>query len=124
MANVNRLPIDILRRPNESTAEFLGRVLDSIELKNMADSARAFHYDDYFCPDTIDDGMSINRLIRDLRYNQIGTSTMRTKEIQFIIDAAQDGVFDGTKEESEKYATSPKGQLAYLNFIGWENHGQ
>lgn len=106
------------REPEEATAVYLGRVLDGIGLRVMATSARAFHYDDYFCPESIDDGMNIHRLINELRSKMGSADPEQRRRILAVIDAAIDGRFDGTKEESDQWAASPEGQDVFRDLLG------
>lgn len=99
------------RREGEATAVYLGRVLeDYAGMPLLATKALAFHYDDYFCPPEIDDGMNLHRLIADLqnamrRAPQV--TRVRAKEIE---RAAKEGEFDGTREEADAWGESPEGQ--------------
>lgn len=102
------------RRPGESTAIYLGRVLDNLGLNDMADRARLFHYDDYFCPNDIPDAaMNINRLVKELSEHKENADDEDAVHIQEVIELAMDGEFDGTKEESAQWAKSPDGQAAF-----------
>jgi hypothetical protein len=56
------------RRAGELTTEYLGRVLDEhCGLPEMAKRARRGHFDDFFCPPEVDDGMNIHRLVGELQ---------------------------------------------------------
>lgn len=44
------------RRHAEPTNQYLARVLEGAGLHDMATRALAYHFDDYFAPDDIDDG--------------------------------------------------------------------
>lgn len=100
------------RREGEATAAYLGRVLDDVGLEAMAADARAFHYDDYFCPPAVDDGMNIHRLVAELRHAQTKASGLDRERIEAIVGAAINGEFDGTHEESAAWERSPDGQEA------------
>lgn len=103
------------RQDGESTAEFLGRVLDLLGATELATNARAFHYDDYRCPPHIDDGANINRLVHDVaRWAQAQGSRRRARS---VVEAAMDGDFDGTQEESLAWSQSPEGQSMYAEFM-------
>jgi hypothetical protein len=100
------------RQHGERTATYLARVLDAADEGEMASAARLYHYDDYFCPDDIDDGMNIHRLISDLRRRPYNPRT------EAIIQAAMDGEFDATRQESDEWAASPDGQRALADLQG------
>lgn len=103
------------RKNGEPTAEFLGRVLYQLGATELAINARAFHYDDYRCPDHIDDGGNINRLVRDVaRWAQ--TRDSRNLAVT-VVEAAMVGEFDGTQEESVAWAHSAEGQEVYAEFM-------
>jgi hypothetical protein len=78
----------------------------------MALRARLCHFDDYFCPSEIADGLEIVRLVRELneRANNTRTHTPQRRRIVAVINAVKQGEFDGTKEESERWAASKDGQ--------------
>ncbi|HEY7009054.1 MAG TPA: hypothetical protein VH395_08950 [Jatrophihabitantaceae bacterium] len=101
------------RRPGEPTAVYLGRVLDILGLHEMADRARAFHFDDYFCPPEIDDGGNINRLVDELTAHARAADDEQSARIREVIAMAIDGAFDGTREESDQWAASPDGQATF-----------
>lgn len=99
------------RRVGELTTEYLGRVLeDYLQLPEMAQRARQGHFDDYFCPPDVDDGMNINRLVDELQRKSTVVTKSRKKRILEVAEAAKQGEFDGTKEESERWAASKEGQ--------------
>jgi hypothetical protein len=108
------------RQPGESTAEYLGRTLDEIGLPDMALRARAFHFDDYFCPDEIDDGANINRLVAELRRRAdvYEWADQPRRRIEAVIAAAIDGEFDGTTEEADAWAASSDGQAIFRDLLG------
>lgn len=105
------------RRTGELTTEYLGRVLDEAGLPELAADARAGHYDDYFCPPDVADGLETLRLVRDLRRaRDVAMSTTRFDQagrIKVIDEAVRNGEFDGTKEESDRWAASESGQAAF-----------
>jgi hypothetical protein len=101
------------RRDGEATAVYLGRVLEDLGARDLAIKARRCHYDDYFCPDTVDDGFNIHRLIFELEnWSRSATRDQRDRA-KVMIRAARDGEFDGTREESEQWATSETGQEVF-----------
>lgn len=55
------------RRDGELTTVYLGRVLDWLGLADMARRARDGHYDDFFAPREVADGLEILRLYNELR---------------------------------------------------------
>jgi hypothetical protein len=107
------------RRPHELTSEYLGRVLeDYLGLSEMAARARRGHFDDYFCPPEVDDGMNIHRLVNELygKTQVINRGSPQYKRIMEVREAAINGEFDGTKEESDRWAQSKEGQELMSEF--------
>lgn len=111
------------RREGEATADYLARVLDESGLPELAANARAKHYDDYFCPPEVDDGLNMHRLIGDLQ-SQISPTAVkesqRYRRIKALQDATMAGEFDGTSEESEAWSRSPQGQATFQSLLGGE----
>jgi hypothetical protein len=102
------------RRPNEPTADYLGRVLDEfLGLQEMAARARAAHFDDYFAPPDIADGMETLRLVRELHAIARGTNRAHRLRIREVVAAVKSGEFDGTREESDRWSASKDGQEAF-----------
>lgn len=99
------------RRDNEPTAEYLARVLDDLGATQLAANARAYHYDDYRCPDHIDDAMNIYRLILDIEAWAVTHNHPRRARI--VAAAARFGEFDGTADEATAWAASPEGQATF-----------
>lgn len=107
------------RRDGESTMEYLGRNLDAVGLHDMARRARLGHFDDYFCPDDVNDGMNINRLVAELRMQaRVQVNSTSRMMINELAEMAIDGEFDGTKEESDRWAKSPDGQRVFNELLG------
>jgi hypothetical protein len=101
------------RRPNEPTADYLGRVLDEfLGLQEMAARARAAHFDDYFAPPDIADGLETLRLVRELHAIARGTNRAHRLRIREVVAAVKSGEFDGTRAESDRWAASKDGQEA------------
>lgn len=98
------------RREGERTFAYLARVLDELGAEHLAVKARAAHYDDFECPAEIDDGMNIQRLVRDLDSWRTRATKEQRLRAGVVIDAAKAGEFDCTKEESDRYAASARGQ--------------
>lgn len=101
------------RRPNEMTTVYLGRVLDEyLGLPDMARRAREGLFDDFFCPPEVDDGMNKQRLLNELLWHSEGMSrgSPQRKRIVEVIDAVKTGDFDGTIEESNRWAASKEGR--------------
>lgn len=103
-----------LRREGEPTAAYLGRVLDQLPVGNMARRAREGHFDDYFAPAEVADGMEILRLVNELHGYASRPATPRNDRLRIraVIAAVKEGEFDGTKEESDRWAASADGQRA------------
>ena len=57
------------RRRGEQTPAYLGRVLDELGFTDMARRAREGHYDDFFAPPEVADGLEILKLYSELRGN-------------------------------------------------------
>jgi hypothetical protein len=105
------------RRDYESTADYLARVLTDLGAEDLADKARLGHFDDYFCPEPVDDGANIHRLIAEVAgWARSATRDQRRRALE-VIAAAKDGDFDGTKAESERWAASPTGRAVFREFI-------
>jgi len=104
------------RREGERTSDYLARVLGELgpPFAQLANNAEARHYDDFFCPPEVDDGMNINRLVADLlAVTQAQNDPALRKRATAVGRAAKDGEFDGTREESREWALSPQGQAAF-----------
>jgi hypothetical protein len=113
------------RRENELTPDYLGRVCEWVGLVELARNARAAHYDDYFCPPEIADGMENMRFLRDLRRERAKvtdpwghpfrpeTVRIRREQIDAIDYAYRKGEFDATKAESDRWAASEAGQSTF-----------
>lgn len=95
------------RQKGERTFAYLGRVLDQLGALTLAENARNAHYDDFECPPEIDDGMNMQRLVADLE--RWGGRAQR-RRAAVVIAAVKVGEFDATKEESDRYAASARGQ--------------
>lgn len=92
---------------------YLGRVLDEyLGLPYMARRAREGLFDDFFCPPEVDDGMSKQRLLNELLRHSEGMSHGSPQRIRIseVIDAVKTGEFDGTIEESHRWAESKEGR--------------
>lgn len=111
------------RREGERTNEYLGRTLDDLGLHDMARRARLYHFDDYFCPDEVNDGMNINHLVDELRTQRNAQKVLNPTNairINDMMTLAIDGEFDGTKEESDEWAKSPDGQETFRKLVEGE----
>lgn len=107
------------RREGELTTEYLGRVLDELGLQAMATEARRGRYDDYFCPSDIDDGMNMIHLVSDL-HGAAGpkSNPPQRRRIREVIRSIKEvGEFDGTKEESDRWAASAQGQAVMRDLV-------
>lgn len=105
------------RRDGEATAAYLARVLDALGADALANKARLFHYDDFFCPDTVDDGANIPRLIANVRGWSRSATRDQRERAKVVMTAAKDGEFDGTRAEADAWAASPDGQAAFRDLI-------
>lgn len=105
------------RKPGESTMNYLARTLKTVGLNDMARRAELGHFDDYFCPPEVDDGMNINRLVNELSSAaKVQPTTAQRDQIAAVVDMAMSGEFDGTREESERWAKSKDGQETMKEF--------
>jgi len=106
-----------VRRDGERTIPYLTRVLEQLgpEFVAVTTKARAGHYDDYFCPEAVDDGANIHRLVAAIekRLDRPGVDgELRARAVQVAV-AAREGEFDGTREEARAWAQSPQGQSTF-----------
>jgi hypothetical protein len=106
------------RRPGELTTVYLGRVLDGLELGDLARRAREGHFDDYFAPADVATGFELHELVAELARVARGTNRARRLRIREVIAAVKDGEFDGTLEESERWAASKEGQETFQELLG------
>lgn len=109
------------RRPGEATAGYLARVLDDLGARDLARNARACHYDDFRCPDHIDDAMNIHRLIADVQGWAVANSYPR--RARTVMAAAVNGEFDSTAAEAQAWARSPEGRSVWQELIGKRSQG-
>lgn len=101
------------RRQHEPTADYLGRVLDDyLGLDELAGRARMAHFDDFFAPREIADGAELLRLVGELERAKTKLGPDRRRRVDEVIDAVKTGEFDGTREESDRWAASKDGQDA------------
>lgn len=99
------------RREGELSAVYLGRVLEWIGgLDDLPRRARQGHFDDYFCPPEVDDGMNMHRLIAELRRRKTKLGPVARQRVDEVVAAIMVGEFDGTKAESDRWAASKQGQ--------------
>lgn len=105
------------RRQGEPTAEYLGRVLeDYLGFPEMASRARMGHFDDYFAPKEVADGLEIIRLVNELHGKEQVVRKADRPRIREVIEAVKTGEFDGTKAESDRWVASKDGQEAMAEF--------
>lgn len=99
------------RRPGEPTPTYLGRVLDEyLGLPDMARRAREGHFDDFFAPAEVADGMEILRLYNELHAKTTIVRKADRPKVRAVMEAVKTGEFDATKEESDRWAASKDGQ--------------
>jgi hypothetical protein len=118
-----------LRRPNEQTPDYLGRVLAWAGMPELAERARLGHFDDFHAPAEVADGMEIVRLVGELRVEAKKTTDpngnpyspdarrMRADRAAQIENAARRGEFDATKAESDRWAASKGGQETFGELV-------
>lgn len=101
------------RRPGEPTPSYLGRVLDWIGgLADMPRRAREGHFDDYFAPPEVADGMELLRLVAELQRRKTKLGPVGRRRVDAVVEAVKEGEFDATREESDRWAASKDGQEA------------
>lgn len=98
------------RRPGEPTPNYLGRVLDELGFADMARRAREAHFDDFFAPPEIADGMEILHLYNELRGKLSVVRKSQRPRVLAVMEAIKTGEFDATREESDRWAASKDGQ--------------
>jgi hypothetical protein len=76
----------------------------------MIAAAREGYYDDYKSPLAF----PLSQLVADCREHGLTA----------IADAAMNGDYDATKEESDAWARSPDGQAAFRELLGDTGHGE
>jgi hypothetical protein len=106
-----------LRRPGEQTPMYLGRVLDELGFADMARRAREGHFDDYFAPAEVADGMEILRLYNELGSKEQVVRKSERPRVRAVIEAVKTGEFDATKEESDRWAASKDGQETFAALL-------
>jgi len=108
------------RISREATSDYLARALVELGAYPVAQKARWKHYDDYFCPESIDDGMNMQRLVRDIAdwaYQQ--PDDVKTRRwAGMLIEAVKNGEFDGTTEEALAWQQSPQGKAIINELMG------
>jgi hypothetical protein len=108
------------RRDGEATHSYLSRVLSDLGAHSLALKAELCHYDDYLCPDDIDDGLNINRLCNDLgewaRAHHDNGTPLWVRALH-VRDAAMRGEFDSTSQESRTWALSLDGQRTFRDLF-------
>ena len=99
------------RREGEATADFLSRVLaDEGAPPHMVSLAAEGHYDDYRSPLPMPE-LQLHADAREAGLPQIAAWV-------------EQGVFDGTREESEAWAASPEGQAVFRELTQGPNRAQ
>lgn len=107
------------RREGEPSADYLGRVVEELGLPRLAAACRLAHYDDYFAPAGIADGLENLRFIRDLRRARRSIADQAQLERLDALDLAyRSGEFDATKSESDRWAASNSGREAFSALAG------
>ena len=107
------------RRAGELTTEFLGRVLDDAGQPDLARRARQGHFDDYFCPPEVADGMETIRLVVELDRAAHSPRTNREgrERLLAMIEGVKSGEWDATKDESDRWAASKDGQDTFRALV-------
>lgn len=110
------------RRDQEPSLIYLARVLASIPVtspvwEDFVARARRGHFDDYFCPPEVDDGMNMQRLVAELDRHVRATNSVCRRAIGQVRSAVIAGEFDGTKAESDAWAASAEGQEIFDDLV-------
>jgi len=110
-----------IRRDKEETHSYLSRVLSDLGAHALALKAEQCHYDDFLCPDDIDDGLNITRLCNDLlqwaRSHRADDPSLSVRALD-VRDAAIGGEFDSTSAETRAWALSLDGQRTFRDLFG------
>ena len=102
------------RRPGELTPVYLGRVLDWVGgLRDMPRRAREGHFDDFFAPPEVADGLEILHLVKELQRRKTKLGPVARRRVDAVVGAVQDGAFDATPEESDRWAAGADGQATF-----------
>lgn len=104
------------RRPDETaTHSYLSRVLSDLGAHTLALKAEQYHYDDFKCPDAIDDGFNINRLCSDLlewAHSHYDNDIALSVRAMAVRHRAMCGEFDATRDEARAWARTDEGKRA------------
>jgi hypothetical protein len=111
------------RRDGEATADYLARVLAELGAADLAERARAFHFDDYRCPPEVDGHNNIQRLVGHVDRWSRSSTPERRERARVVIAAAMEGEFDATRAESDAWAASPEGQATLAELLGVDRRG-
>lgn len=98
------------RHDGEATSAYLARVLEELGAQELADRAGLLHFDDYLCPDDVDDGANIHRLVSQLADWSRSSTRDQRQRARAVIAAAKDGEFDGTREEAARWGKGAQAQ--------------
>ena len=99
------------RHEGEATRAFLARVLEAEGApQHMVSLAAEGHYDDYLSPLPMPE-LQLHADAREAGLPQIASWV-------------EQGVFDGTREESEAWARSPEGQAVFRELTQGPNRAQ
>lgn len=79
----------------------------------MPRRAREGHFDDYFAPSEVATGFEMIALVAELTARRRKLGPVSRRRIENVIEAVKEGEFDGTKEESARWAASADGQAAF-----------
>ena len=95
------------------TKDQLAEALRGAGLLDMADKAAKGYYHDFLSPLALPE----IQLMTDLRSAQASSSGEQKVKLEELIARHSKGDFDASSEESEDWAASPDGQLAFNELI-------
>ena len=84
----------------------------------MPQRARQAHFDDYFAPPEVADGFELHRLVNELDHRKRKLGPDKRAKIELVKKAVIEGEFDGTAEESARWAASKEGQETFRQLLG------
>jgi hypothetical protein len=84
----------------------------------MPRRAREGHFDDFFAPPEVADGLELHRLVAELERRKTKLGPIERFRVDAVIAAVKSGEFDATKEEADRWAASADGQATMRALLG------